>query len=799
MAKLRRKGIEHIYYAAERFVDEGLREDGSLFTPGLSVWSPETIQDFYHRFVELPDEGSGSFQDKLQLQLKDEPPETFQLAGELIFLYTLAAVEKSITAPKKRSMIETVLNWSPEPVSIPKELDGALTTGIAGVGTAYNTGRYWQLKLLLEFARLWKGLSAEERENALSDPWEFKKIVWKVPAESAYTAREALLHLVHPDTFEPVVSRKWKELIVERFASLVTVPTDDRDRKLAQIREGLAVHYGPEFEFYDEPIKAQWWGEGDTWGDFIKWARRFYEWEGFEENEQAYKLEVARNLQVARDALREGSPHWVDLLSKAFGKPNNLTPWQMDDSFRKWYVSNREDAAAALRMLWESSSPIAGKISDFLARAPKEAYGGMGAVISSFLLMALDPYQYTMYRPATFLKGYELTGYEHPSKGAGPSEQYEHALGFLDRIIEEGKARGLLLRDRLAAQGVLWAMIKSKEGWEPLNSWGEQERKAFLAFRGEIEPDENGPPPGPQSEDTLGALATELYLDKGFLTKIGRLLEEKGQVIFYGPPGTGKTYVARKLAKYYTGDKNNVEVVQFHPSYAYEDFVAGYRPRPKGESGFVLTAGPLKRIAERAKEAPDRKFVLIIDEINRGNVAKIFGELYFLLEYRDDEVRLQYAEEPDERFSLSENLWVIGTMNTADRSIALIDAALRRRFYFVPFFASEEPVKGVLRRWLKGNKPGMEWVADVVDRANEILGSAHAAIGPSYFMRPTLSEEWVELVWEHAIVPYLAERFYGAEERLKEFGLEALRREVQGKGGPDVEAEEEMEDAGQVM
>jgi 5-methylcytosine-specific restriction enzyme B len=790
MAKLRRPKIEHLYYAAERFIDEGLRKDGALFTPGRPVWCQETIQDFYHRFVELPDEGTGSFQDKLKLQLKGAPPDTLQLAAELIFLYTLGAVEKSITASTKRKMIETVLDWSPEPVSIPKELDGALSTGLAGVGTAYNTGRYWQLKLLLEFARLWKGLNAEERENALEDPWEFKRVLWQVPPDQAYTAREALLHLVHPDTFEPIVSRKWKERIVERFGLFVKEPTEDRDRKLVQIRERLSMEYGSAFEFYDEPVKAQWWGETDVWGEFIKWARRFYEG-GSDENERTYKLEVARNLQVAREALREGSTEWVDLLRKAFGKPNNLTPWQMDDTFNKWCRANTEDAETALKVLWESNVPISDRISDFLALVPKEAYQGMGAVISSFLLTALDPSQYTMYRPGAFLKGYELTGYDLPSKGASASKQYEHALGFLDRVIEEGKSRGLMLRDRLDAQSVLWTLVKSNEEWKPLSEWTAQERKAFLAYRGEIEVDENGngPKPPPPPGDGLETLARGLYLDKGFLTKISRLLEEKGQVIFYGPPGTGKTYVARKLAEYFAGGRDGVELVQFHPSYAYEDFVAGYRPRPKGESGFILAPGPLKRIADRAREQPDRKFVLVIDEINRGNVAKVFGELYFLLEYRDEEVRLQYADEPDERFSLPENLWVIGTMNTADRSIALIDAALRRRFYFVPFFASEEPVKWVLRRWLKENKSGMEWVADVVDRANEILGSAHAAIGPSYFMRPALSEEWVELVWEHAIVPYLAERFYGVEERLNEFGLDALRKEVQGKGGPELEAE----------
>ena len=123
--------------------------------------------------------------------------------------------------------------------------------------------------------------------------------------------------------------------------------------------------------------------------------------------------------------------------------------------------------------------------------------------------------------------------------------------------------------------------------------------------------------------------------------------------------------------------------------------------------------------------------MLVIDEINRGNIAKVFGELYFLLEYRDDAAVLQYS---DEQFELPANLLVIGTMNTADRSIALLDAALRRRFHFVPFFPGKPPVDDLLRRWLRKHKPGLEWVADVVDRANRQLGDAHLAIGHSYFL-----------------------------------------------------------------
>ncbi len=169
---------------------------------------------------------------------------------------------------------------------------------------------------------------------------------------------------------------------------------------------------------------------------------------------------------------------------------------------------------------------------------------------------------------------------------------------------------------------------------------------------------------------------------------------------------------------------------------------------------------------------------MIIDEINRGNIAKVFGELYFLLEYRDQAITLQYATGEQPRFKLPRNLWIIGTMNTADRSIALMDAALRRRFYFVPFFPDKPPVRDVLRRWLKKHKSDMEWVAAVVDAANAKLTDRHAAIGPSHFLKSNLTPQWLQTIWEYAVIPFLEEQFFGEEYRLTEFALEKLCTEV---------------------
>jgi len=303
---------------------------------------------------------------------------------------------------------------------------------------------------------------------------------------------------------------------------------------------------------------------------------------------------------------------------------------------------------------------------------------------------------------------------------------------------------------------------------------------AALAGLGEKPP----PPPEPLLPDVTDEVADALFLPKAWLQEqIIELLREKRQLIFFGPPGTGKTYVAQAIAEHVTSTGGEVELIQFHPSYSYEDFFEGFRPAPSEDGAGVLyelTPGPLRRIARAASEDPQRPYVLIIDEINRGNVPKIFGELLFLLEYRDAKVPLQYS--PETQFGLPRNLFVIGTMNTADRSIALVDAALRRRFYFVPFMPREAPISAVLAEWLEANEHDSE-PAELLAALNDRIANDEIAIGPSYFITRDGSYPNLARVWRHAILPLLEEHYYGTGRDIdQEFGLEALRKSLAAPG-----------------
>ncbi|WP_326791603.1 DUF4357 domain-containing protein [Streptomyces sp. NBC_00841] len=281
--------------------------------------------------------------------------------------------------------------------------------------------------------------------------------------------------------------------------------------------------------------------------------------------------------------------------------------------------------------------------------------------------------------------------------------------------------------------------------------------------------------------DVTEALAADLlFHDRSWLDELRELLSDERQLVFFGPPGTGKTYLAMKLAEYFGGGPEQVKIVQFHPSYAYEDFFEGFRPVEDAETrevAFRLTAGPLRELADLASREGNRHIphFLIIDEINRANLAKVFGELYFLLEYRTRSVRLTYSGDD---FALPPNLFVIGTMNTADRSIALVDAAMRRRFAFVELSPRTEPTAGLLARWLKREGRDAE-PAHLLDALNARIDDVDFAIGPSYLMKPGVYRDGgLERTWRTKILPLLEEYHYGEGlDIAARYGLASLREQ----------------------
>lgn len=263
-----------------------------------------------------------------------------------------------------------------------------------------------------------------------------------------------------------------------------------------------------------------------------------------------------------------------------------------------------------------------------------------------------------------------------------------------------------------------------------------------------------------------------VYMQGSTLQKLKALLKKKKNIILQGAPGVGKTFTAKRLAYAIMGvkDEQRVEVVQFHQNYSYEDFIQGYKPNDTG--GFELKQGIFYRFCKKAQNTPEKDFFFIIDEINRGNLSKVFGELLMLIEnnYRGTEIKLAYT---DELFSVPKNLHIIGMMNTADRSLAMIDYALRRRFSFFdmhPGFNSE----GFKKYQSRLNSKVFDRIIESVIALNETIKKDDSlgkgfCIGHSYFCgQEKFSHEWLEGVIEYDIDPMLREYWFDNQEKVDE-------------------------------
>jgi len=256
-----------------------------------------------------------------------------------------------------------------------------------------------------------------------------------------------------------------------------------------------------------------------------------------------------------------------------------------------------------------------------------------------------------------------------------------------------------------------------------------------------------------------------------------RNLLRKKHVVFQGPPGTGKTYIAERLARLIiSGTKGFWDVVQFHPAYAYEDFIQGIRPKilEKGSGvGYELVNGRFKDFCLKASsdQTQGDPCVLIIDEINRANLARVFGELMYLLEYRDKEIKLASGGRP---FHIPSNVYIIGTMNTADRSIALVDHALRRRFSFIRL----KPDYSVLEKNLKDNGYSVDEankLIEVLKEINQAIDDQNYEVGISFFMKDgNQLKAHLPDIWMSEIEPYLEEFFFDQPKKVDSFRWESL-------------------------
>lgn len=710
---------------ASEVISHMLGDGRSVIDPATPIWTAKAAEDLRARIEDNALVGTDQDQwEKLDLQLQGASRAVVLLAAELVFLreYPL----RSALPKTRRAHIEGVLSHLEAPATIPEPMASWLArpTGTAGFepGSWYNGALWRHLIWASTFVRHWSGLPEAEREAARTDPWELQRVML-ASGKDRPDMRNALQFLARPDVFEPISSKEKKTSIRDGLADRIGGSTGKNpaaiDHDLLAIRAALTLEIVGPFHFWSPGVREL-WDSSST--------------EAASTADEIAELNEPRPRHYWLFSPGAKASEWEEfsangIMAIGWDQLNDLATYPSREAIRQALGAGETGGSMKHDVLavWQFQNDIAAGDIIYAKRGRREIVG-RGVVTS---VARFEPAR-ASFRHVRSVTWTHTGSWEHP---------------------------------RDAAMKTLTDITTDHDYVEKLEA----------LVTDEVETEEPAIPTPLPCYDKA-AFLNEVYLSEERYERLRALLTRKKNVILAGPPGVGKTFAAKRLAYSIMGAKNpsRVQMVQFHQSYSYEDFMMGYRPTETG--GFTLSEGPFYRFCEAARaDDADRPYFFIVDEINRGNISKIFGELLMLIEAdkRGHELRLLYK---NETFSVPPNVHIIGMMNTADRSLAVLDYALRRRFGFfemAPGFDSA----GFTRWKEETDSPTLNRLVDVVTGLNTSIADDPAlgqgfAIGHSFLSHPTDSDSvdaWLYSVVEDELVPLLDEYWFDEPIRAKEW------------------------------